>query len=101
MTKQLKPFDQYVKEADREPVELPMPDGKPIVVTYPTMDAIKALNASADNDIDEHVKILFGAKDGARLIEALGPVPADVVASIITDVREAFGVGGNWLASSS
>jgi hypothetical protein len=99
--KQLKGFDQYVKEADREPVELPMPDGKPIVVHYPTLDQIKALAATGDADFDAHVRILFGEKDADRLMTALGGAPADVLQRIVTDIREEFGVGaGNWLASS-
>lgn len=106
MTKQLKPWDAYVEEAQREPLELPMPDGEePILIGFPTGGQIRRLQrAWQAGDNDEAVFAMFGDEQGKRLLALFEDAPGDVVNRIVTDVAKEFGVDpstGNPLASSS
>lgn len=102
MTKQLKGWDQYVQEATREPLELPMPDGDPIPINYPTGGQIRRIQ-QAVTDQDAAVAF-FGDEGGKRLIALFEDAPGDVLKRIILDAGREFGVdllSGNPLPSSS
>jgi hypothetical protein len=101
VTKQLKGWDAYVAEATREPVELPMPDGDPILIHYPTGGKLRLIDAAPSTA--EVIRILFGDEPGNRLIKLFEDAPGDVLRRIITDVGVEFGVDvmtGNPLPSS-
>jgi hypothetical protein len=102
VTKQLQGWDTYVEEATREPLELPMPDGDPILIRYPTGGQIR--RAESATSTDEIIKIIFGDDDGERLIKLFEDAPGDVLRRIVRDVGIEFGVDvltGNPLPSSN
>lgn len=105
MTKQLKAWDAYVAEAQREPLELPMPDGDPILIGFPTGGQIRRLQRAWQvGDTDDAVYAMFGDEQGKRILSLFEHAPGDVVNRIVTDVAKEFGVDpatGNQLASSS
>lgn len=105
MTRQLKGWDTYVQEATREPLEMPMPDGDPILIHFPTGGQIEAIQqAVRAGDNHGAVYAMFGDEQGKRLLVLFRDAPGDVLNRIVTDVATEFGVDpmtGNPLASSS
>lgn len=102
MSKQLKAWDVYVQEATREPVELPMPDGPPILIEYPTGGQVRRIQEAKTTE--DATVILFGKEQGERLIALFEDAPGDVLRRILTDAGREFGVDvltGNPLPSSS
>jgi hypothetical protein len=101
-------FDELLVEAQREPVEIAMPDGDPIVVQFPTGDQSKLIAAAikSDNE-DAMVLALFGDSDGKRLLDQFKTAPADVAGRLVRKVMESFGMppelltSGNSTASST
>lgn len=102
MTKQLKAWDTYVQEAEREPLEMEMPDGDPIQIHYPTGGQIRRIQqAVTDQDA---ATAFFGEDAGKRIIALFEDAPGDVLKRIILDASKEFGVDlftGNPLPSSS
>lgn len=93
MAIQLKPFDQYVEEGAREPIELPMPDGAPpIVFTFPDGKTLKAFQLALGRaDMYGAFLALLGPDEGARLLVLYDKAPADTLAKIIGDITTAWG----------
>lgn len=101
MTKQLKPWDQYVADAQREPLEMPMPDGEPILIHYPTGGQIRLVQEATTNK--DAATALFGEDQAKRLLALFESAPGDVLRRILRDAGKEFGVDvftGNPLPSS-
>ena len=104
MTKKLDGWDTRVKEAEakREPLEIPMPTGAPIVVKVPSGSQAKALNkAQVEGDSDAAVLALFGAANGKRLLKLNEDAPFDVLSGLIRDVMKEFGTTDSDDASAA
>lgn len=104
MVKRLKSWDEYVEEAKREPVEVPLPDGEVLTVEQPTGAVAKLLDiALAEGSQEKIVLALFGTKNGRRLIKMTDEAPSSVLTSIVNDVLDEFRVdtAGDSDASSS
>lgn len=104
MTKKLDGWDTRVKESEakREPIEIPMPTGAPIVVKVPSGSQAKALaKAQATQDSDGAVMALFGATNGKRLLKLNEDAPFDVLSGLIRDVLAEFGAADSDDASAA
>jgi hypothetical protein len=106
VVKRLKPWDQYVTEADREPLEVPLPGGESITVRVPSGGQIRAINrAQQAGDNDAAVIGLFGEQQGERLIALAEDAPSGALLELVKDVLAGFGLvpepeGGSPASSS-
>lgn len=95
-------FDELLEESQREPVEITMPTGKPIVVPFPTGEQTKTIAAALQaNDEDAMVLALFGDEDGKRLLDRFKDAPADFAGRLIAKVMESFGMPKELFASGN
>lgn len=93
MARQLKPFDHYVKEAQREPVEIVLGENDVITVNQPTGEVWdKVMDALVSGDRKDLAKALLGPKDGAKLLKLTQSAPAPVLSAILSDVLTEFRV---------
>lgn len=104
MGRQLKPWDQYVQEAqaDREPLELPLPDGDPVFIHFPTGAQIEQFETALTST--QAILALFGPDDGQRILTLFRQAPFDVFARIVDDIATEFGlktIMGNRSPSSN
>jgi len=91
--KKLKSFEQYVAEAQREPLEIPLPSGDTIEVHFPTGRQQKAFrNALRAEDSDSCIAALFGDEKAQELIALFDDAPGDLILTILKDMGEAWGV---------
>jgi hypothetical protein len=91
--KKLKSFDQYVTEAQREALELPLPSGDTVEVHFPTGRQQKAFrNALRAEDTDSCIAALFGDEQAQQLITLFDDAPGDLLLTILKDMGEAWGV---------
>lgn len=101
MTKKVS-FNELLVEAEREDVEIDMPDGTPIVVKFPNGEQVKALRAAMiANDEDAALLAIFGDEDGKRLLESFKTLPGDMPGRVTAAVMEEFGITPNVLTSST
>lgn len=99
----LKSWDQYVKDADHEPLSMELPGGETLTIAMPSAQQIANFNAAqfAGNGEDA-LKALLGAKNGAKVGRMGKDAPAGVLGAIVNDVLTEFGLTlGNSPASSS
>ncbi len=95
-------FNTLLEEAHRDPVEIEMPDGKPVVVEFPTGDVAKQIQTSmTSGDEDAAFLIMFGDADGKRLLEQFKSAPADVPGRLLKMVFNEFGVTDGFFAQST
>lgn len=93
-------FDELLQEAQREPVEIAMPDGDPIVVRFPTGNDVKSLKAAIDSgDEDGMLLALFGLENGQRLLKSFETAPGDMSGRLVRRVMESFGMPKDFFAS--
>lgn len=102
MAKRLKAWDQYVQEADREPVELPLPDGTVATIRMPSGGQLRRIaRAERDGDQDQVILEMFGEDAGRKILALYEGAPATVLVNLSKDVMAAFGLGPEAAASSS
>jgi len=92
--KKLKSFEQYMLEAQREPLELPLPSGDVVEVHFPTGKQQKAFRAALRaEDSDSCIAALFGDEKAQELVTLFDSAPGDLLLTILKDMGEAWGVG--------
>jgi hypothetical protein len=106
VAKRLKGWDVYVRDCQRDPVELPLPGDEVITVTMPTGGRTRAFNrAMRAGDETALVTALFGEKDGRRILDLYEDAPGNVLTEVVNDVLREFGMAqdqvGDSAASSS
>ena len=105
MAKHLKPWDQYVQDAQREPVVLPVGPGDELTIQMPSGGAVRRMGrALAANDLDAVVRELFGEAAGNRILTLFDDAPAGTLNKLVEDVMGEFGLSvsqGNPPTSSS
>jgi hypothetical protein len=93
-------FDELLQEAQREPVEIAMPDGDPILVRFPDGDGVKVLKAAvATGDEDRMLLALFGEENGTRLLKKFAAAPGDLPGRLVKRVMVEFGMPKDFFAS--
>lgn len=89
----IKPFDQYVAEAQRPPVELPLPDGTSLLIAFPDGKALRSYVAAMKTGDPIAMMIsLLSVEDSQRLMALYETAPADVLGKIIADLEGAWGL---------
>jgi hypothetical protein len=106
-----KSFDEYKAEHLKEPFPLPMPDGGPVMIPQPDVnaerEAFTAANAAGAaggtyaDGLLAGLAVYAGEQDGKRIAEAYGQLPAAVLAAVVSDMREHFGQGNSVASPSS
>jgi len=93
MAKRLSAWNQYVKDADREPVEIPLDRDNVVTVKMPTSGAIRRLNrAQRVGDEEEALNALLG-EDQAKAVWAVAEnAPPGALQALIADVLDEFGL---------
>lgn len=99
----LKTWDQYVKDADHEPLSLELPGGEVLTITMPTETQLAEFNAAQlSGNGEESLKALLGPKNGAKVIKLGKAAPALTLGGLVKDILDEFGLSlGNSPASSS
>lgn len=93
MVKRLtKRWDTYVKEADRDPVELELTDGSVITIPFPRKRTIDIVNKGGRSDDDAFVVGLLGKEQGQRLLADAVDAPAGALQRMLGDVMVEFGL---------
>jgi hypothetical protein len=95
-------FDELLEESQREPVEIEMPGGKPIIVQFPTGEQSReiALALKADDE-DAMILALFGDDAGKQLLDRFKTAPADFAGRLVGKVMESFGMSREMLTSGN
>jgi hypothetical protein len=98
----LKPWDEYVIEADRDPIKLPF-NGEDLVITMPTDDQCsKFNNARYFGQTEEALKALLGDNNGVKVYAVGKDAPKGALDALMNDVLDEFGLRqGNSKTSSS
>lgn len=95
-------FNTLLEEAKREPVELEMPDGAPIVVEFPTGDGAKALKAAIATGNEDRMLAALVGEDAARRLLALFPsAPGDMDGRVVKAIMEGFGMPKDFFSSAA
>lgn len=88
----VKAWDQYVADAKRDPIEIPLPKGGSVTASMPLGRQIEAINDAAR--VGNHEVLLdelFG-KAGAKKLRALAAeAPAFALGHLINDVVDELG----------
>jgi len=106
-----KSFDQYRAEHLKEPFPWPMPDGSPVMIPQPDVDAERraftAANAAGaaggtySDSLIAGLRTYVSDEEGQRIADAYGKLPATVLAAVVNDMREHFGQGNLGASPSS
>ena len=100
--KRLKGWDQYVQDAKREPIELPLPDGETLTIRQPTGGVTRRINrAQRTGDEDDMCKALFGDDGGELLLKLFEDAPGSVLQEIVLDVLREFGLAPDQVGDST
>lgn len=89
-TKQFKRWDEYVKEAEKEPFELPISDDETLVIEAPTgVRMLNAARAFRDGDPEAMLVALCGDQ-WPRINELLGQAGFTAMQELSTDMMIHF-----------
>lgn len=100
----LKAWDQYVKDASREPLIFPLPGGESITIPMPSGQQVADFNsAQLRGQGEDALKALLGARNAAKVIKLGKEAPARTLDAFVADVLTEFGLAAvpNSAASSS
>jgi hypothetical protein len=93
VAKRLQPWDQYVADAAREPVELPITADEVLTIQMPSGGALRRMSrALGDNDLDTVMRELLGEQAGNRVLELFDSAPAGTLNKLVEDVMGEFGL---------
>jgi hypothetical protein len=99
MATTLKPWDTYVAEAAREPLELPIGPDETLSIAFPSGRQLRQFAAARDDETA--LTALIGADGAARLVALSDDAPAGALKAVVADIFAGFGLSGDPLASSS
>lgn len=86
-----KSWDDYVREAQRPPLELELPGGEVIVINQPTGEHAMAINTGLRlNDPEVVAPALFGENGGPKVMELYRTAPGPVFMAIAADIFREF-----------
>jgi len=95
MAKRLRKWNTYVKEAQREPLEIELDAETVLTVNLPSSGAIRRLNrAQRAGDEEESLTALFGEKGAEKLWQYAEQAPPGALQELIRDVVREFGLSG-------
>lgn len=88
--RKLRGWNTYVKEAQRDSLMLPMPDGSEVELRYPSKRAIDILNRQTNDGEkrptdDDFVTTLCGEAEGCRLLQAAADTPTGTLQLMLGD----------------
>jgi hypothetical protein len=93
MAVQLKAWDDYVSEAQREPVLLPIGDGEVLTIDPPTWGQLKKVNeATARGDIFGQLTAMVGEQNALKLEYLFDDAPYEAISALLRDVTREFGL---------
>jgi hypothetical protein len=93
VTRQLKPWDEYVHDARREPLLLPIGDGETLTIEQPTYGQLKRANdATRAGDIFGQLTAMVGESNALKLEFLFDGAPFDAMSALLRDITEAFGL---------
>lgn len=100
--KQLKGWDQYVRDAQREPIELPLPDGEALTIRQPTGGVARRINrALRAGDEDAATRELFGEDGAETLLKLFEDAPGSILGQLTLDVLREFGMAPEQTGDST
>ena len=89
-------FAEIAESVRRDPYPFPMPDGKAVVITQPTLAveaaAVKAATAAAtlSEGLLAGLAAYAGEEDGQKIADAYLSQPVAMLAAAVDDMREHF-----------
>jgi hypothetical protein len=101
---QLKTWDSYVQDAQREPVVLPIGDNEELTITQPTYGQLTRINAAMrTGDLLGEITAVVGEENAPRLDALFADAPYTAIVALLRDIVREFGLlpEGEAFASQS
>jgi hypothetical protein len=99
---QLKAWDTYVQEAQREPVVLPIGDNEELTITQPTYGQLVKINAAMQaGDLLGEITAVVGEENAPRLEALFDAAPYTAIVELLRDIVREFGLLPEGEASAS
>jgi hypothetical protein len=90
---QLKAWDSYVQEAQREPVVLPIGDNEELTITQPTYGQLVTINAAMRaGDLLGEITAVVGEENAPRLQALFANAPYQAIVELLRDIVREFGL---------
>lgn len=90
---QLKAWDSYVQDAQREPVVLPIGDNEELTITQPTYGQLVTINAAMQaGDLLGEITAVVGEDNAPRLHELFADAPYSAIVELLRDIVREFGL---------
>jgi len=90
---QLKAWDSYVQDAQREPVVLPIGDNEELTITQPTYGQLVKINAAMQaGDLLGEITAIVGEQNAPRLEALFADAPYGAIVELLRDIVREFGL---------